>query len=459
MKFLLAMAPWDMWEGEDDTLYPLGLAYLGAVLEKNNHEVDILNLTYSNWEDVKPNAIEKIKSFNPDILGISILSNSRISTKRLIEEAKKINPNLIVIAGGVHTTFLYNQILENYPVDYAVLGEAEKTIIELSDAIKNKKPLEDFKKIKGIAFKEKNQIIKTEPRERIRNLDELPFPKHEFFEKTILKYDTAYMMTSRGCPFGCSFCPSSAYWGRCMIQRSAENILEEIKYLLKKYPNIKKIYFLDDEFLVNNNRIIQLCKMLIENNIKIKWSCLGRASSINDELISWIKRAGCFEVIFGVESGSQRILDNIGKKVKVEQIENAIKICKKYGLSTSFLSIIGLPGETYKSAMETAKLAKKVKEVAEPAILIVFPGTRVYELAKEKGMMADDYWMSEGLCPLYTAEHSKAKLWLWSFKVGLTTHLYADNGNPLEYLNRKIFSKLKPRNFIRIFKRYVTDRT
>src|SRR3989338_7686525 len=108
MKFMLAMAPWDLWENEDDTLYPLGLAYLGAVLEKNNYETDILNLTYSNWEDVKQSAIEKIKSFNPDIFGISILSNSRISAKKLIEEVKKINPNVIIIAGVVHTTFLYN---------------------------------------------------------------------------------------------------------------------------------------------------------------------------------------------------------------------------------------------------------------------------------------------------------------------------------------------------------------
>ena len=109
--------------------------------------------------------------------------------------------------------------------------------------------------------------------------------------------------------------------------------------------------------------------------------------------------------------------------------------------------------------METAKLAKKVNEVAEPAILIVFPGTRVYELAKQKGMMTDDYWLSEGLCPLYTAEHSKAKLWWWAFKVGFITHMHADNGNPVEFLNRKIFSKIKPSNFIRIFKRYVTNRT
>lgn len=459
MKFMLAMAPWDLWENEDDTLYPLGLAYLGAVLEKNNYETDILNLTYSNWEDVKQSAIEKIKSFNPDIFGISILSNSRISAKKLIEEVKKINPNVIIIAGGVHTTFLYNQILNYYPVDYAVLGEAEITIIELLNAIKNKKSVEDFKKIKGIAFKHNNEIIKTEPRERIRNLDELPFPKHEYFEKTIKKYNTAYLMTSRGCPFGCSFCPSSAYWGRCMIQRSAKNVFEEIKYLIKKYPNIQKIYFLDDEFLVNNKRVIELCKMIINDNIKIKWSCLGRASSINEELVRWIKKAGCLEVIFGVESGSQRILDNIGKKVKVEQIEDAIKLCKNYGLSTSFLSIVGLPGEDCKSAMETAKLAKKVNEVAEPAILIVFPGTRVYELAKQKGMMTDDYWLSEGLCPLYTAEHSKAKLWWWAFKVGFITHMHADNGNPVEFLNRKIFSKIKPSNFIRIFKRYVTNRT
>ncbi len=459
MKFMFAIAPWDMWEGEDDTLYPLGLAYLGAVLEKNNYKTDILNLTYSKWEDVVEKVREKIEREKPDFFGISILSNSRISALKLLKIVKEVSPKTIIIAGGVHTTFLYDQILNNYPVDFTILGEAEITLVELLDSINNKKPISKFKKIKGIAFKHNEEIIKTEPRERIRDLDSLPLPKHDFFKNTIRKFNTVYMLTSRGCPFGCSFCPSSAYWGRCMIQRSAKNVFKEMKYLIKKFPNIEQIYFMDDEFICNNKRIIDLCKMILKDKMKIKWKCLGRVSSLNEEILGWMKRAGCIEVIFGVESGSQHILDNIGKKVKVSQIINAFKICEKYKIKTAFLSIVGLPGENSKSAMETALLAKKLRVATEPAILIVFPGTEVYRLAKEKGLITDDYWLSEGLCPLYTAEHPKWKLLWWSFRTGFITNLYADDGDFSGFIKRKLINKINPNNFLRIFKRYVSDKT
>ena len=459
MKFMFAIAPWDMWEGEDDTLYPLGLAYLGAVLEKNNYKTDILNLTYSKWEEVMENAREKIKSEKPDVFGISILSNSRISALKLTKMVKEVSPNTTIIAGGVHTTCLYDQVLNNYPIDYTVIGEGEITFIELLNAIKQKKQISVFKKINGIAFKYNGKILKTPPRERIRNLDSLPFPKHEFFDRIIKKYKFAQIMSSRGCPFNCAFCPSSVHWGRFMIQRSAKNVLKEMKYLVKKYPYINYIAFTDDEFICNNKRIIDLCKMILKDKLKIKWKCLGRVSSLNDELVSWMKKAGCMEIIFGVESGSQRILDNIGKKVKVSQIINAFKVCKKYNIKTAFLSIVGLPGENSKSAMETAILAKKLRVPTEPAILIVFPGTEVYRLAKEKGLMTDNYWLSEGLCPLYTAEHPKWRLWWWSFKTGFITNFYADDGDFSGFIKRKLINKINPNNFLRIFKRYISDKT
>lgn len=459
MKILLAIAPWDMWEAEETTRYPNGLGYLAAILEKNKHEVDILDLTYSKWENVKDNVEEKVRKFNPDILGVSILSNSRISALKLMNFVKEIKKEIIIIAGGVHTTCLPEQVLKNYPVNYAVLGEGEITLIELINAIKYKKNKEFFKKIKGISLIDDGEVIKTLPRERIKDLDSLPFPKHELFINVIKKYNYAQIMSSRGCPFSCAFCPSSVHWGRCMIQRSAKNIFEEMKYILKKFPNVQKIFFNDDEFICNNKKIIELCQIIIKNNLKIEWSCLGRVSSINEELIKIMKEAGCTQIIFGIESGSQRILDRIGKKVKIEDIINSINLCKKYNIEINYLTIVGLPGENAKSVKESIKLAKRLRMVSEPAILIIYPGTEVYRLAKEKGQITDDYWLSEGLCPLYTSEHPKWRLWWWSFKTGFITHIYAEDGDLKEFLDRKIFIKLKPHNFFRIFKRYVTEKT
>ncbi|MBU0894644.1 MAG: B12-binding domain-containing radical SAM protein [Nanoarchaeota archaeon] len=458
MKIMLCLAPWDLWEQEEDTMYPLGLAYLGAILEKHGHTTELLNLTNSNWDKIKFSAEKKIKEFNPDVFGISILSNSRVSTKKVLTLVRKISPKIIIIAGGVHTTFLYEQILNYYPVDYAVLGEADYTILDLIEAIEKKKPLSFFRKIKGIAFKNKNEIITNCSQERIKNLDLLPFPKHEYFQNIIKKNKIAYIMSSRGCPFNCTFCPSSAYWGRRMVQRSAENVFEEMLYLKKKFPEIEIIRFLDDEFVVNNQRVIEICKLIIKNNFKIAWGCLGRASSMNEELLKWMKKAGCFEITFGVESGSQRILDRIGKKVRIKQIIDTFKLCKQYKINTRCLTMVGNIGENSESVKETIKLAKILKIRTEPAILIVFPGTEVYKVAKQKGFLDDTYWLGQGLPPLFNVEHPKYKLWWWSFKTGLITNFYADDGDLNGFLKMKFLNKINSHNFLRIFKRYVSDK-
>ena len=445
-KFMLSIAPWDMWEGEPDTIYPLGIAYLAAVLEKEGYEVDVLNLTYGNWEDAKEEVAKRIKKFDPDFFGISILSNSRISALKLISVVKEIKPDIPIFAGGVHTTFMYEQILNAFPVDIAVLGEGEITTIECLDAIIKKKSVNDFKAIKGIAFKHEGKIIKTELRERIRNLDDLPIPKHELFKEIIIKTKNAFIMSSRGCPFGCSFCPSSAFWGRCITKRSPENVVKEIMYLLKHFPTIEQISFEDDEFACDNNRTIGICNLLIKNNIKIKWTCLARVSSINEELIILMKKAGCIQITFGMESGSQRILDLLGKKVKIDELVKAYKLCKKYDIAAGVLTIVGLPGENKKSVNETIKTLRKMGAVSEPAILIIYPGTEVYRLAKEKGLMTDEYWLGEGLCPLYTCEHPKWKLWLWAFKIGFVSHFY--NGKWSDIKDPPSFSNFLYRKII-----------
>ncbi len=461
MKVTLAIAPWDLWEDDQDnnSIYPVGLAYLAAVLEKNNHEIGMLNLTNHKWENVKQKVIDHAKKEKPDILGIGILTNSRTSAKKLIQTVKEHSPNTIVVAGGIHTTYLYEQILNHYKVDFAVLGEAEETFVELLDFIKQKRPIEDFKQIKGIVFKHKGELIKTENRQRIKDLDSLPFPKHELFREAIEYSKTAYIMTSRGCPFTCDFCPSTAFWGFNLKQRSIDNIITEIKHLVKEFPDLEILYFVDDEFICNNQRVLKLSKRMIEEKFNLKWICLGRASSVLDEeVIIWMKKAGCTDIIFGIESGSQRILDNISKKIKVHQVVQSFTLCKKHGINPRFLSIVGLPGETAESVNETIALAKQLRVNTEPAILIVFPGTAIYEEAKRRGLLTEDYWLGEGLCPLFTCEHPKWRLWWWSFKTGLITYYYDENNSAFDYFHDRIIKKMVPANFVRIFKRYVTDR-
>lgn len=463
MKILFFTAPWE-YGGEDvQNIYPLGLAYLGAVLEEKGYKVNAFNFSNKSWVKEEGNIREIIKKENPDVVGVSVMSNNRISSFRLLKMAKEINKKIVTLSGGVHTSFMYNQILENYPeVDFAVLGEAEETIVELMNAIKKKKTSNELRKIKGLAFRHKGEIIKTEVRQRIKDLDKLPIPKHEYFKDQIYRYKMAYIITSRGCPFNCKFCPSSAYWGRMVCQRSAKNVLNEIKYVIKEFPGLERIYFCDDEFILDKKRIIDLCRMILEEHINIKWECIGRATSVSDELIKWMREAGCAEISFGVESGSQKLLDNINKKVKVAEIIEAYEICHRNGLRTNVMLISGLPGENSETVKETIKLVKKVRCVGEPSILQIYPGTEIYELAKKHGLLDDNYWLTNKVIPLYTVEHTRLKLWWWSFKIGFFSHLYAKkrycssvySGGITDFLNRKLLSQLKPARLRIIIKKY-----
>ena len=163
---------------------------------------------------------------------------------------------------------------------------------------------------------------------------------------------------------------------------------------------------------------------------------------------------------FGVESGSQRILNGMRKGITVEQIINSFRICKKYDIEARCLTIMGMPGENKESVKETIKLLKKIKTNTGPAILIVYPNTEIYELAKKNGLLTDDYWLTDKLPPLYTVEHSKFKLWWWSFKIEFMSNIYdKDRGDIFECLSRRIFRKLKPHNFFRVFRRYVSDKS
>jgi radical SAM superfamily enzyme YgiQ (UPF0313 family) len=450
IKFIVL--PWDLLEEKEDTTrYPLGVAYLGSFLESKGYKTSLLNLSYTAQNELEEPIINMDMNDNT-VVCISVLSENRTSLLRITKIIKRLNSQVKIIVGGQHPTFLYEQILNNFPIDFVVLGEGEITLLEL---LESNFDINYLKNIKGIAFKYNEKIIKTPPRERIKDLDSLPFPKHEFFKNNIENSGTAIMITSRGCPFNCGFCPSSAYWGRYRTQRSAESVFREMEDLIKSFPDLRRISFFDDEFLVDNNRIIRLCNLIIKSNLKIEWDCIGRLSSINEEIIRLMKKSGCTSINFGFESGSQKILDNIGKEVKIEQVLKIIKMLDRNEMGWWGTFFIGYPGENSKTIKETIKFAKTIKFDVEPKILLVYPGTKIYNLAKEKKLLTEDYWLTDGLVPLYTCEHPKWKLWLWCFKIGFFSNFYT--GTLFNFLNRRIFIKLKPRNFYRVFKRYVLN--
>ncbi|MDI6782132.1 MAG: radical SAM protein [bacterium] len=393
---------------KEDASYPIGLGYLGAVLENDGHEVMVENYFNLPWKDVEVRITEELARYQPDIVGVSVLTMNRTSSFKTTQLAKSILPEVKVIAGGVHTAALYEGILSTYPVDAIVIGEGEMTVPELMRVMEGEIPITD---VRGIAVKLDGKIHLTPARELIKELDTIPFPKHEYFKEYIEKTQKGHIMSTRGCPVGCQFCSTTQYWGKTFRARSPKNVLDEIEMLIKRF-NVKHIMFMDDAFSLNQTRVIDICKGIIERGFNITWEASTRVTAVSEEMISWMVKAGCIHVALGIESGSARILKNIGKHITPAQIKKAFDILSQFKLGAGPYLMVGNPGETEETIAETKSLLNEIttEEIRSVGILQIYPQTKLYELAKENGMINDDFWLTDQPIPYYTAEHSLSTL-------------------------------------------------
>jgi radical SAM superfamily enzyme YgiQ (UPF0313 family) len=394
--------------------YSLGLAYLSSVLKKEGYETKTCD--FADWdEEEAAKEIKKIiKEFNPNVVGISVMSMTRVSTYKTIKEIKEIDSSIKIVLGGVHASIMYEQLLMNFPIEAVVVGEGEVTITELISAlIKN----QSLKKIKGIAYKNNSNAIKNAPRELIQNLDVLPFPNHGAFMNP--KRTRVNILSSRGCPFKCSFCCLYSISKRQYRVRSILSIIKEIEYILRKFPQINEIEFSDDTFTLNEQRVIELCNEITKKGInkKVKFICSGRIKPASDKMFKAMTNAGFVEIRFGIETGSRKMLNSIHKNVTPEDILETFKICSKFKDRIRFVKflMVGFPGETWETVKESIGLIKKIQkhvpmDFFQASVLWVYPGTEIYDMMKSKGQIADDFWLSEEPCPYYTIEHNEEEL-------------------------------------------------
>ena len=441
MKILFINPPSETPFKKDDPYYPLGLLYLASILEKDGHRVLVKDYYRYSLGEKKKEIIKLVEDYSPDIVGLSCVTMNRLSNYELIKITKKINPRIKIIIGGIHATSMYEQILLNYPVDAIVLGEGEVSTPKLINALGNfaktkeaklnpEKTTENFrreqpncskfslgenkslKKIKGIAFKDKENVYFTGLEKYIANLDELPFPKHELCEELIKKTKSARVITSRGCPYNCIFCSTAGYWGRKWRARSAKNVVDEIEYLIKKFPYLKNIVFPDDTSTLDNQRMIDICEDMIKRKIKINWICSGRLDVISEKMLCKMKEAGCKLMAYGIESGSSKMLKTIKKGITREQIEKTIKLTNKVGLHYGAYLMVGNPGETWETVKETVLFIKKLENIDFWSVgrLEIYPNTEIYEIAKRQGIIDDSYWLTNKKIPHYTFEHSEDEL-------------------------------------------------
>jgi radical SAM superfamily enzyme YgiQ (UPF0313 family) len=369
---------------------PLGLAYIASML-RQNHEVKIIDSIILNYtlRDIE----KELQTFNPDVVGIASVTPSIYEAYKVAKIAKKVREDCIVVLGGPHATFMSRQTLEECKyIDIIVKGEGEETTKELIESIEKGAPLN---KVRGITFREKNEIIDSEPRPFIKNIDDIPFPSRDLLPMHLYKFNGVKyttMLTSRGCPFKCSFCSSSRLFGGYWRGRSPENVLEEMKIIYEEY-NIKNIEFIDDTFTLDQERAEKICDGIIKQGWDISWGASSRVDTLSKKLVEKMKKAGCWILFLGIESGSQKILDAIGKRITIEQAKEAVKIIKDAGIQVLGSFIIGFIQDTKETIKETIKFAKSLNlDYAEFSILTPYPGTPIYEYVEKNSLLLTKDW-------------------------------------------------------------------
>ena len=374
----------DRLHAEDVRVVPIGLYYVGALLKENLYDVEILN-----WHDINktPHKIEEtLKEKKPDVIGLSILHANRWGGIDVARIAKRILPDVKIVFGGVGTTFLWKHLLKHFMlIDYAILGEGEYSFLNLIQCIENGN-YEGIKDIKGIAFRLGEKCVKTSDPEVIQDLDRLPMPSKYF--------EFQHLSSSRGCPANCTFCGSPRFWGHKVRFHSPEYFIEQLERLYRK--GITFFYVSDDTFTMRKNRVIQICKKIIEKDLKITWFAISRVNYVNEEMLYWMRKAGCIQISYGVESGSEKIRNVLNKNIKSDDIKRAFALTTKYGILARAYFIYGSPGENWETIQETIDLIHKIKPLSTIFyILDLVPGTALYEDFLRRKKLSDDVWLNK----------------------------------------------------------------
>jgi len=400
----------------------MDLAYVAAVLEKQ-HEVLVIDVPNEGWDlleeiggakyrqGLKNEEItDRIKKFEPALVVITVpFSGWSTAAFAVAETVKSVDKAIKIALIGLHPSSRPNECLKQPNVDFVVIGEQEITTLELAGTLERGKQA-DLKNVKGLGFLQNDEVVITEPRPVIEDLDSLPFPaRHllpmkQFFEaaKKIpisgnLKKPSIRMLTTRGCPYGCIFCSNHIVMGKKWRARSAENVVAEIEHIVKTY-GIRQIDFLDDNIAYNRERLVKICDMLIDKRLRIEWCTPNgvRADALDAELLAKMRKAGCQKILIAPESGVQHIVDDIiKKKQSLKRVEEAVSAAHKVGIKVGCFFILGMIGETKEDMKKTIKFAHKLRYLGAEYFYFSYAtplyGTELYRQAKEGGYLTSEF--------------------------------------------------------------------
>ena len=390
---------------------PTGLCYIAALLRQNGLDVSIWDaeaLGVGQEETVRA-----IQERRPDIVGIACKTLWIESAHRVAQMLKEKMPDVPVVGGGNHVTAMPERTFKEYPsFDILVLGEGEVTFLELIRALNEGK---DLHEVAGLALREAGGTVRTAPRERIRDLDSLPFPAFDLLPNlaahykppltSVEKLPAFSLVGSRGCPCKCTFCDRGVFQNR-VTHHGPQYMVSLIKDLHDKH-GIRYLMFDDDNLLLNKNYLFQLLDLLEGTGLRIPFSCQSRVDTIDEEKVDRLKRARCRMIQFGIESGSQKMLDAMKKGITVEQIRTAIALTRKARIRAAGFFIVGYPGETRETLEETVSLIRECKFDDVGVFLFTpLPGSEVYGTVSNYGHYEENWSKTNALDQVVFVPHS-----------------------------------------------------
>lgn len=372
---------------------PISLTTMAALLEREGFETTVLDAIV---EDVDfPKLGEILKTENPDVLVINTATPSITSDLSVPSLAKKLNSKIATLAFGIHVSALPKEsLILASELDFVIRGEPEITLLEVTKALKAGKTANGSA---GLSRREGKKIIHEEDRPLLEDLDFLPFPAWEKID--ITKYRLPFSQkpfllvdTGRGCPYDCKFCSAATFYGKKARFPSPKRVVDELEYVLKRF-NVSDFLFWSESFTLNKQNSLEICQEILRRKLPINWVCNSRVDTVDLEQLKLLKKAGCWMIGFGVESGDNQVLSLMGKKVRVEQIEKAVLMAKKAGLEVTGHIILGFPGETKETIQKTIELACDLDlDFAQFYCAVPFPGSWLYSEAQKNGYLKTSDW-------------------------------------------------------------------
>lgn len=391
---LLINPPWitrddNIWHGIKGAMPPLSLLSIGATLEQAGIQVSVLDAHVDRLSEAE--VAREIARRKPAVVGITVMTSTSIVSHRMAQIVKSVDPHIQVVFGGVHVDAMPEETLRNRAVDYVVRGDGEYTMFELCQE-------KNIEEIQGLSFRKDGRVIHNPPRPILMDLGQLPryayhlVPMHKYYPAVgaYRRLPAINMLMTRGCPGKCIFCNSAE---TTLRTRPAAKVVDEILYLRDRY-GIREIQFYDDTFTVMKKNVLEFCRLMEEKKVGVTFSCFARTDCFNEEMARALKRAGCHQVMFGVESGSPRILKILRKDIDLERTKQAVQLAKKAGIEVRAAFIFGTPGETGETIEETLRYAIELDpDIAIFNITTPYPGTQLYAWAEENGvLLTKDWW-------------------------------------------------------------------